>query len=106
MKQVRDVLADGGRELAHTSVITTMSKMVDKEQLRKLSPTEGKAFRFSPRLKREEVSRNMLGDLKQRVFGGSAEALMVSLFDLGDIDGDEIKRLRRLLNQKLKEQSQ
>ena len=47
-RQIRDALAERGRDLAHTSVITTLQKMVDKRQLSQLDPTEGKAFRFEP----------------------------------------------------------
>ena len=42
--------------------------------------------------------------LVERVFDGSTEALMLNLFDMRELDEAEIKRLRKLLNQKLKEQ--
>lgn len=104
VREVRDTLAERGRDLAHTSVITTLTTMVDKGQLEKLDPLQGKAFRFQPLLQKENLSKSMLGDLMDKVFGGSREALMMSLFDLSDVDEDEIKRMRKLLNQKLKEQ--
>lgn len=103
-RRIRDVLAERGRDLAHTSVITTLQKMVGKQQLTQLDPVEGKAFRFEPRVSEAQVSGGMLGDLVNRVFDGSAEAVLMRLFDLKDVNEDEIKRLRRLLNQKLKEQ--
>ena len=81
-RQIRDALAIGGRDLAHTSVITTLQKMVDKQQLNQLDPVEGKAFRFEPRVSDQQVSRGMLGDIVERVFDGSAEAVMLSLFDV------------------------
>ncbi|MEL6108438.1 MAG: BlaI/MecI/CopY family transcriptional regulator [Planctomycetota bacterium] len=105
VREIRECLAQGGRDLAHTSVITTLGTMVDKGQLGKLAPESGKAFRFEPRLQRHEVSSSMLGDLVDQLFDGSAEAVMQSLFDFKDVDEAEIKRLRRLLSQKLKEQS-
>ena len=104
VREVRDALAAQGRELAHTSVITSMGTMVEKGQLKKLAPTVGKAFRFAPRLERHEVSRGMLGDLVHRLFDGSTESLMLNLFDTQDLDEAELKRLRKRLNQKLKEQ--
>ena len=104
VREVRDGLSANGRELAHTSVITTMSTMVEKGQLKKLEPISGKAFRFAPSLSREEISKGILGDVVERVFDGSAEAVMMSLFDVKDLDVDEIKRLRKLLNQKMREQ--
>ena len=104
VREIRDGLAKNGRDLAHTSVITSMGTMVEKGQLEKLPPTVGKAFRFAPLLKQSDVSKGMLGDLVDRVFDGSAEAVMLSLFDAQDLDEAEIKRLRKLLNQKLREQ--
>jgi predicted transcriptional regulator len=102
-RQIRDTLAERGRDLAHTSVITTLQKMVDKEQLAQLNPVEGKAFRFEPRLSDEQVTRRMLGEFVNRVFDGSAEAVMLSLFDASELDEDAVRRLRRAFNQKLRE---
>lgn len=103
VREVRDTLAQQGRDLAHTSVITTLGTMVHKGQLEKLPPEQGKAFRFSPRLAQEDVSSGMLGDLVTRVFDGSAEALMLSLLDVTELEQSELARLRRLLSKKLRE---
>ena len=81
-----------------------MGTMVEKGQLEKLPPESGKAFRFAPLIEQEDVSKGMLGDLVDRVFDGSTETLMLNLFDLQDLEEAEIKRLRKLLNQKLREQ--
>lgn len=105
-RDIRDQLAKGGRDLAHTSVITTLQKMVEKRQLMQLEPTEGKAFRFQPRVSEQQVSQGMLGDLVQRVFDGSAEAAMLSLFDVTELDAATLKRLRRAFNDKIREQGQ
>jgi BlaI family penicillinase repressor len=102
-RQIREVLAERGRKLAHTSVITMLQRMVDKGQLDQLDPQGGKAFRFVPLLREAAVSGRMLGDLVNRVFDGSAEATMLSLFDLSDLDNDALKRLRRAFNQKMRE---
>ena len=103
VREVRDALDAGGRPLAHTTVITMLSTMVDKGQLEKLDPLQGKAFRFVPRIDRDDVSKGMLGDVVARVFDGSAEAVMLSLFDVAELDAAELGKLRRLLNKKLRE---
>ena len=102
-RQIRESLAERGRELAHTSVITTLQKMVNKQQLKQLDPVEGKAYRFSPRVTADNVSQSMLGDLVDRVFYGSQEAVMLSLIDAADLDAESLKRLRKAFNQKMKE---
>lgn len=103
VRDIRLALADGGRELAHTSVITTLGIMVRKNYLRRTK--QGNAYLFAPAITRKEVSGGMLGDIVNRVFDGSPTALMASLFDTSDVDSDEIQELRRLINRKAKEQS-
>ena len=103
VREVRGVLASGGRDLAHTTVITMLSTMVDKCQIEKLEPLQGKAFRFSPLIQRDEVSKGMLGDLVERVFDGSAAAVMLSLFDVKELNEIELASLRKLLNKKMRE---
>ena len=46
----------------------------------------------------------MLGDVVNRVFDGSAEAVMLSLFDVSDLDEDALKRLRRAFNKRVREE--
>jgi predicted transcriptional regulator len=103
VREVRDALAEAGRELAHTTVITMLSTMVSKGQIEKLEPQEGKALRFAPLLTWEKVSQGMLGDLVGRVFDGSAEAVMQSLFDVKQLNQRELAALRKLLNKKMRE---
>ena len=101
VRQIREALAAAGRDIAHTSVITTLNTMVDKGYLSRVQ--EGKAYLFSPLMSQTEVSQQMLGDIVERVFDGSASAVMLSLFECSDIDDEELKALRRLLNQKTRE---
>lgn len=101
VRDVRSRLAEQGRDLAHTSVITTLNTMCDKKQLRRKKA--GNAFLFSPKIRQDRVSQSMLGDIVDRVFDGSAKALMLSLFDRSDLDVEEVKELRRLLDRRAKE---
>ena len=101
VREVRDALADAGRDIAHTSVITTLSTMVSKKYLRK--KRDGKSYLFLPRVTREQVCGGILGDVMQRAFDGSPTALMLSLFESSDLDADELKELRKLINSKLKD---
>jgi predicted transcriptional regulator len=104
VRDVRETLSDAGRPLAHTSVITTLNVMVRKKYLRR--SMQGKSCLFAPRVTREEASQRMLGDVVNRVFDGSAKAVMLSLFDSADLNADDLKELRKLINQKAKEHSQ
>jgi BlaI family penicillinase repressor len=101
VRDVRDALAAAGRDLAHTTVITTLNVMTRKRYLRR--SMEGNACLFEPRLSRENASQRMLGDVVRRVFDGSAKAVVLSLFDCGELDSTDLKELRRLIDQKAKE---
>ena len=101
--QIRETLAQRGRSLAHTSVITMLQRMVVKRQLEQLDPVEGKAFRFSPLVGDKQVTQGMLGDFVDRVFDGSAEAVILSLFDVAELNAEELSNLRKLLNKKLRD---
>jgi len=100
VRDIRDRLAELGRDIAHTSVITTLNTMVQKQYLKRKK--QGKSFHFSPIVRQEKVSEQMLGDLVQRLFDGSDSAVMLSLFKRDDVDVAELKELRRLINKRLK----
>lgn len=104
VRDVRDRLADGqdGRDLTHSSVITILNIMVKKGYLRR--EKEGKALLFEPIVAEQDVHQGMVGDILQRVFDGSASSMMLSLLETADMDFEELKELRKLINKKAKEQ--
>ena len=105
VREVRQALAeaDPPRVLAHSSVITTLNIMVRKRYVRRKK--EGKSYAFSPVVSEEQVNRGMLADLLNRAFDGSASAVMLNLLEISDLDSAELRRLRGLIDGKMKEQS-
>jgi BlaI family transcriptional regulator, penicillinase repressor len=105
---VREVRArlesEAGRPLAHSSVITMLNIMHRKGFLKRRKVSN--AFHFSPKVKKESVTGRMMGDLLSRAFDGSPAAMVLNLIETVDLDADELKELRRLINQKSKEQQQ
>ena len=101
VREVRDALAAAGRDLAHTTVITTLNVMTRKKLL--CRSMQGNACLFEPRLSREQASERMLGDVVRRVFDGSAKAVVLSLFDCAELNATDLRELRRLIDQKAKE---
>ena len=100
VRDIRNELAKLGRDIAHTSVITTLNTMVKKRIV--IRKREGNAFLFSPRITREQVSRSVLGDIVNRVFDGSAKAVLLGVFEQNEIDRGELKELRKLIDQRIK----
>ena len=101
VRDIRDALANAGRDIAHTSVTTALTTMFDKGYLKRKK--RNNAFLFSPDITEDEVSEKMVGNLVNRMFDGSASALMLNLFEKSEIDEEELKELRRTLNRKLRE---
>ncbi len=100
-REVQAALAAGGRELAKTSVITTLNTMVDKKYLKRKK--QSNTYLFSPLISEAEVADRVLGDVVDRVFDGSMATVLLKLFDVRSIDEEELKELRRIINRKLKE---
>ena len=97
VREVREALAEQEDiELAHTTVVTTLHTMTDKGLLSR--EQEGKAYRFSARVSEDSVSQGMLGDLLERVFDGSAKALLLNLLDSEHVDAKEHAALKQLIN--------
>lgn len=99
-RDVQAALASDGRDLAKTSIITTLNTMVVKQYLTRSK--QGNMYLFTPRITESEVGHRVLGDVVDRVFDGSTSAVLLKLFDVKDVDADELKELRRIIDRKLK----
>ena len=100
-REVKERLAEEGRDLAKTSVITTLNTMVNKGYLSRRM--RGNSCLFSPRTDKETVSGGMLTDVVDRVFDGSTSAVLNRLFDVLNLDVEQLKQLRRQINQRLRD---
>lgn len=63
----KTALANDGRDLAKTSVITTLNTMVAKQYLSRTK--QANSFLFSPRIDEETVSQQVLSDVVDRYWG-------------------------------------
>lgn len=98
---VRDELAGEGRELAYTTVATMLAKMERKGQVGHRAGA--KAFVYHPLLRQEKVSRSMVTDLADRLFGGDVPLMVSHLLDGCELSSDELVRLKALIRKKEQE---
>lgn len=94
---VKDALQSSGRDLAYTTVATLVRILTEKDFLEQTN-TE-RPFTYRPLRSFDEVSQSLLGDLIEKVFGGSREKLLLRLVD----DSKLTKRERTLLESILRE---
>ena len=93
--EIRDQLAASGRELAYTTVATLIRILSDKGFLEQTNSE--RPFQYRPLRSFEDVSRNMLGDLVDRVFRGSREQLLVRLLEERKLSAKERAALEALV---------
>ena len=74
---VRDLIDDTCRDLAYTTVMTTLDRLYKKRLLSR--EAEGRAFRYTPRLTREDLQREAAGEaLRQLLDSSSAPSMPLS----------------------------
>jgi predicted transcriptional regulator len=96
-QEVRDALAPG-RDLTYSSVMSMLGIMEEKGYVRRRK--SGGRFVYSPRITQAATGRRMLRDLVDRVYGGSALDVMVNLLETSQVDPEELKELRALIQRK------
>lgn len=86
-----------GERLAYTTVQTMLNILQRKGKVaRKL---RGKAYEYRPVLSRERALRDALGDMLDRMFGGSVEALLMSLVKSKQLDAKKLDKVQQLIEQ-------
>jgi predicted transcriptional regulator len=96
--EVRERLDD---DLAHNTVQTVLRILEEKGYVGHTE--EGRAHRFHSRVKREIAGASATSRIVEKLFGGSTERLLIHLMSERSIDPEELKRLRKLLDQRIKE---
>lgn len=94
---VRDALAAAGRPLAHTTVATLLRILEEKNYV--VRANAQRPFRYRATRSYEDVSRNILRDVTQRVFRGSASQLLVTLLEDRKLTAKERRALEDLLRE-------
>ena len=90
---VTEVIPKLKAELAYTTVQTMLMVLLRKGKVKRTQ--EGRAFRYRPVVSRERASGSAVEDLVRRMFGGSAEALLMAMVDTRQISASELERLAR-----------
>jgi len=101
---VRELLEDGHQEFAYTTVMTTLDRLFKKGLLTR--EAEGRAFRYAPRLTREELHREVAGEaLRQMLDASPASSLPLSYLVeiLTERDAQLLDELRQLVEDKRRE---
>jgi predicted transcriptional regulator len=86
-----------GESLAYTTVQTMLNVLQRKGRVKR--KLVGKAYEYRAVLSRERALREAAGDLLDRMFGGSVDALLMSLVKTRQIDAKKIAKLQQLIDE-------
>src|SRR5215471_6863319 len=92
---VREVHEELGKDCGYNTTLTQMRLMTDKGLLRR-----SERFRnhvYEPAVPREQMQQRIVGDLMQRVFGGSAKGLILGALGAKPVAAGELAEIRRLI---------
>src|ERR1700753_1256776 len=98
---VKDVQEGLEQKLAYTTVQTMLNILERKGKLKRR--LRGRAYEYSAVVTEDKATRSAGRDLVDRVFGGSAEDLVMSLIKTRQIDAKKIAELSRRLEQEGRE---
>jgi len=103
---VRELLESSSvcRDLAYTTVMTTLDRLFKKNLLTR--KTEGRAFRYTPRVTREELHREAAGEAFRQLLNASpAPSLPLSYLVeiVSERDAHLLEHLRQLVEAKRRE---
>jgi predicted transcriptional regulator len=85
----------GPRKPAYNTVLTMLRILEQKSYV--VHRKEGRAFVYSPLLDRRQARRRAVSQLLSRFFDGSPELLVLNLLEEDQVDQQELRRLRTLI---------
>ena len=86
-----------GGKLAYTTVQTMLNVLVRKGKASRTLVE--RAYRYRAAITREKALGATLRDVVQRIFGGSAEALVMSLVETKQLTPATLRRLQKLVEE-------
>ncbi|HKO13092.1 MAG TPA: BlaI/MecI/CopY family transcriptional regulator [Acidobacteriaceae bacterium] len=89
------------RAIGYTSVLKLLQIMTDKGLVER--EESGKAHIYRPVGTRQQTQSQMVRDISERVFSGSAAALAMHALSTQPVSDQELDELRRLIEQKRKQ---
>lgn len=93
---VQTVQQELERELAYTTVQTMLNILHKKGKVKR--SLKDRAYFYRPVVSRTQVASQTVGDLVDRLFGGSAESLVMSLVETKHLTPEKLADLKKLLD--------
>jgi len=96
VRHVNEALSET-RETGYTTTLKLMQIMVEKGLLER--EDDGRRHIYRPALSEERTQKQLVQDLLDRVFAGSAEKLVMRALSARKVSPNELKRIRQMLDE-------
>lgn len=95
---VADVVQRLPRELAYTTVMTTIRILEEKGVIEKRGK-RGRAFLYAAAVNKSDVSESMTHEVANRLFGGSVKSLMLNLISDSKVGSEDLAEIKHLIQE-------
>ena len=95
VRQVHEALAET-RETGYTTALKLMQIMADKGLVTR--DESSRTHVYTARLTQGETQRQLVSDLLDRAFGGSAAALVLQALRAGETSADDLRQIQELID--------
>src|SRR6476659_7367174 len=96
VRQIAEVMADGGRETGYTTVLKLLQIMTEKGLV--VRDETARTHVYQSRYGEQKTQRQLLTDLAERAFGGSATKLVMQALSGRKANAAELTAIRELLD--------
>ena len=96
VREIAEVMAEGGRETGYTTVLKLLQIMTEKGIV--VRDESARTHIYAPASTQDQTQRQMVTDLLDRVFDGSAAQLVMQALAAKKTTPEELAEIRKLLN--------
>ena len=97
VRDVHSILSKAKPGTGYTTVLKLMQIMADKDLVSR--DEKNKAHIYSPRIREDQTQKQMVGDLLDRVFGGSAARMVMQALATKKANPQELAEIRHMLDE-------
>jgi len=96
VRQIAEIMAEGGRESGYTTVLKTLQIMTEKRLV--VRDESARTHVYSAASTEDQTQRQIVMDLLDKVFDGSAAKLVMQALAAKRTSPEELAEIRKLLN--------
>jgi BlaI family penicillinase repressor len=96
VREIHEAL-NADSETGYTTTLKLMQIMADKGLLSR--ETTGRQHVYRPAVSQEKTQKQVVGDVLDKVFAGSAEKLVMRALSARKVSPDELQRIREMLDE-------